>query len=368
MSFSPRSAGLALTIIGSNLLVLPIWRDLSFAPRLILLSVALPLLCYSLRPSLSGLLLCGMAGLSLLWAPIAPEGMNGLWWAGLLLLGLSLGENLSKENLEFSLTLFAICVGANVIIAALQYAGLFHQILAVDVQAAGTYVNRNFLGEAAALATVWCAGQRAWALGGLCLLGVVLSQSFSAFGATAFGLLLLWLPLWLAGGLSLVAVVAMLAGHSAGLEARLLLWRAALDGSSLWGHGIGQFYSMFPYYAADTVAYRHDNAHNLLIGLFFELGLPGLIWGLAVGILAWTGAGKSYRPMLGTLFALSTVGFPLYVPSTLFIGTLFLGLGISGRSRLWGIGDSRPQPVRGGTPAERSGLAAPGGRDISTEL
>lgn len=322
MKFLRSHFWISLTVFAASVALLPGLRSVSAAPKTAILLFALPLLLVVLKakPSAWGLALLGYSFASLLWAPIFPAALDGLLWAALLCAALSLPTTLDKI---WSAVLAALAV--NVFLAGTQYAGYGLELLATAEQPAGTFVNKNFLGEFAALACALALQKRSYVGMAMGLVGVGMSQSGGAgLGMAMAAMVLAWpraWPLVLAGICGAAAWAGLF--HSS-FVVRLELWSDALQGASLWGHGIGQFYSMFPYYSSDTLVLRHEHAHSLPIELLFELGLFGLVWSLGIFAVAYWRGGKA-RPALVCLGAISLVGFPLWNPATLLLGGIVLG-------------------------------------------
>ncbi len=317
-----------------TLAIWPWWANASVAPKSIVLCFGLIACLFVFRKAIKlsswGLALCVYAALSALWAPIWPDTLGGLWQVLVLTLGLSLGAICPVDKV---LRWFSYGVLLNIALAFAQHNGFFLQILSTDFQPAGTFVNKNFLGEVVALAFVFAVIDRRWALALAIAPGFWLAQSKEAVAAAILGIASsIWPRAW-----PLVLAPLALAAYwwnPTSFAVRFSLWSEALAGASLLGHGIGQFYTMIPFYSSDTLVLRNDHAHNLWIELFFELGAFGLVWSVAIFTVAYWRA-HSARPLVLALAALCTVGFPLWLPNTLFISSLLLGACLTGTVGLW---------------------------------
>lgn len=328
---------------------------------MVFLGVLLPLgaLALRARPEPFGLSLLAYAGLSLAWATIMPDALMGMLWVLLVVSGLSLGRELELDAVMFWFTLGLL---PNVGIAWLQWldgaeSPILDYLINVSKifqgnmsQPSGLFVNKNFLGEVLVLVVLWTAWRRRYIMLLCCLPGLWLAQSKEAVLAFGAGLLAWALPRsW-----PLVAApvgLALAAYNPSSLEVRLGLWGGALQGVSLWGHGIGQFYTALPLYVSDTLLYRDHHAHNDLIELWFELGAFGLMWGALLATTAYLKSAGLSRVLLVALGIQSLVAFPLYVPTTLFLWIILVG-GILGNRSL----ERRARPA--GQPAPQQGPLA----------
>lgn len=351
-------------VFALSVAVWPGFRLASEAPKMALLLVFLPLLLCKYRDwSWWGAALFGMGVASLLWAPIGVAALGGLLWATLLALVLSL--KISLDDIWYGL-LAGLAV--NTAIAGLQYDGMLENILANATQPAGTFGNKNFLGEFAAIVGVLALVRKSFLGSALAIIAVGMSQSAgAALGFAAGAIALAWPRVWplILGALG--AAVLWSGAFATSVAVRLSLWSEALAGASLWGHGIGHFYSMFPYYSSDTLVLRHEHAHSLPIELLFELGLFGFAWSLGIFLTAYW-KGHKLRPAILCLGAISLVGFPLWNPATLLVGGLVLGSALRGGTlsrRAAAVGE---RPVFCWTPKWGSRGTAQSGKPVAAEL
>lgn len=332
-------------------LIYPGWQDFSSAPRLMLLSLVLPGLAWlvGVRINVFAALLLAWAGLSLGWSLVWWEAINGLWMLVLLLLSIGLGARLMPAQRDLVFVGAALGIGLSSISALMQAAfGLWlpeadwvKTLAAVLVDGpwaawvfpvwmhghpGGLFFNKNMLAESAALVCVWAVWQRRWVLCGVLAPSIILPMSLGAWTALAAGLSVMVLPR--AWPLPMLGAGALAAWwNPASLEVRLQIWESALEGWWMkpWGHGIGQFYALFPVFHADTLVSRPDHAHNVFVEVLFELGVPGLVLYLTVLAVALARSAGVARGLVVCGLSLGMVGFPLATPVAMLLCGLVLG-------------------------------------------
>lgn len=167
----------------------------------------------------------------------------------------------------------------------------------------------------------------------LCLLPAILMyQTRSALFAAALVILsLLWSKSkFLASTIAFYCIVIGIGSIWLGykipsIETRLELWRDAISGISLFGNGIGSFWTSFPYLSNwDTLLVRARFAHNDLLQIVFEQGIIGGILACMFTWIAlkWT---SKERYILIAFIGISCVAFPFYLPVSAFIAALVCG-------------------------------------------
>lgn len=283
----------------------------------------------------AGLALLGYAALSLAWHPVLLEGLDGL--AKLLLVAACFMAGSLVADLTILFEAFAWGVTLSAALAIAQYLGWdgVNQL----VPPAGLFGNKNFLGEAAALALIGVVGRPRWWLAIGPLVALWFSGCREAWLAAGVGLLV---PLWamgyrkgvietlvgLCGAISLLSLGPF--GHVGDMHTRLAIWHDTWDGLTWLGRGIGSFMVAYPQFAThmDLLAdSRPEFAHNDALQLAFELGLPGLLCGgiLFAGIILQSAANIRGRAIFVALLVESALGFPLHMPATAFLGACVAG-------------------------------------------
>jgi len=158
------------------------------------------------------------------------------------------------------------------------------------------------------------------------------------------------------GGLALAAGWAMATSPSS--QDRLQMWADVLPHLTWAGHGLGSFFSQFPFYASmDTMKLRPEHLHNDWLEFVFETGAG------AVLLLAFLWCCRSI--VLAALVGMACFGFPLHVAVTAVLGGIVAGHAVWRRAYLCDDVDSgrlflfdRPSRVMGGAEAGGIGLPA----------
>lgn len=295
-------------------------------PRWMLLSVLVPLLAREV-PRQSWPFLA-WAGASVAWAPSFWDWADAMWKLGLfaMLMGVVFTPSTARG--------FIIGMVINVGLALWQTLSPGDLPWFQAASPAATFGNKNLLGEALALALPLGAASATWALAPL-IIGITLTQTKGvllglglATGHYTWGR---WgwkwalLPL---GGVAAVIAWA-LAQWSPGTSNRADILMDTAGALTLWGHGLGAFYTQFPAVAmlTDTFASRPTHAHCDPLELAFDLGLPGV---LAAGWLFYCVLRNTANaPIMGfvvvTGLGMSLVSFPFHNPATLAVVALAAG-------------------------------------------
>lgn len=308
------------------------------APKWAVLALV-PLLLVSRRVEMkaahwAGLALLGYAALSLAWHPVLLDGLDGL--AKLLLVAACFMAGSLVADLTILFEAFAWGVTLSAVLAIAQYLGWdgVNQL----VPPAGLFGNKNFLGEAAALALIGVVGRPRWWLAIGPLVALWFSGCREAWLAAGVGLLV---PLWamgyrkgvietlvgLCGAISLLSLGPF--GHVGDMHTRLAIWHDTWDGLTWLGRGIGSFMVAYPQFATHMDMLggsRPEFAHNDGLQLLFELGPIGLAFACGMCAAIFVG-GLATRgcAILAALCVETLLGFPLHMPATAFLGACVAG-------------------------------------------
>ena len=302
-------------------------------PRWAFLAVLVPIILFSIKVRLTlphiflGLLI-SYGALSFFWSTVgydwALEMSRFLIVFGLFLIGSSL------QSLRPIIIGCAIGLAINSIVVIAQVYGW--QGIQQTVSPGGLFLNKNLGGEIAALILIGALYERIWWAIPLVLPSFILPHSrgsYAAFGAVA----LLWAfqkhPKTL---VVLVSVAVFLFGYlyiiypDGAVAERFSIWADVLDGSSWFGHGLGQLYSTYPEYASrvDTLAQRPEHAHNDLLELWYDLGIGSIVVIAFVRCL-WRGTLQAEKAILVAFFVEGLFNFPLYMPATAALFALVAG-------------------------------------------
>lgn len=239
-------------------------------------------------------------------------------------------------------------LGISTIICLIQKAG-YDPVIAVlpagsGQNPSGLFINPSLLGEATAPFVILMAARREWLWAGLVLPCLVLAENRA--GMIAFGicsLILAWQlrNKWVWAGLGLLYIPALYLVVTKGLHPwdsipqRLAMWQGVWNGFSWLGHGVGQYYADFPLYSQaldaqpSPVFVLTAHAHNDLLEVFFEMGVPGVILMAGVCWTVWRRAPFPEAIALAAMAITSLVGFPLREPFTAALAAIMAGIAVS---------------------------------------
>lgn len=294
------------------------------------IGIAVLLWCLPRIPILQyGLAFLAIAELSLVWETYRLDGANEMWRyllvAGAIALGLK-----GMGNAIFEGAAWGIAVSTPFVIA--QMFG-YHPVLEA-APPAGLFSHKDMLAETAMLVVLWALWHRRWVLLGLCLPCVIFPHDRAVFVALlGAGVVLLWprrrmMAYGLAGisALALVGATTLQYRHQA-IDERLDIWRDTILGMTLQGRGIGQYYGTYPeaakYEKVESV--RPAHAHNDLLEVAYELGIPGFLFAAVFAAGAFLSP-YSWEKIVFTAFAIDSVfAFPLHDPSAGILGGVVAG-------------------------------------------
>jgi len=303
--------------------------DGALAPRWVVLSIAVPglLLCLPRLPRLCfghwlfGAFWC-VCGLSILWTPDVFDGLY-IYWGFTLFGGLLLT---APSDLRPIFIGAGCALAINSVFVLLQVLG--YEPVTQAVPPAGLFFNKNVGAEATALVIVGLLCSRPAEVRGPGWRGMLLAGAGSvpllvpphsrgailAFCVAVTGWL--WSKHRFIGILVAILAVGLLSRLAFDISrwesssSRLAFWVNALGTSNFWGHGLGSFRWTYPWF---------EYAHNDLIQLLFEVGVPGLLlFCLFLGYCLRHGA-LSERLVLTAFIVEGFFGFPLYSPVTTFL-------------------------------------------------
>jgi hypothetical protein len=314
-------------------------------PRWALLAIAVPWLLREQRSTaahVAGGVFLLWAGLTMAWNPAPLDGFGALLTLFVLACCFCLGTQLA--SLRPVIIGGAAALGISSVIAIAQYVGL-HPILTQTV-VSGLFVNGNFMAEAAAMVLVAAVAERLWWV----LPGVLpaLVLPFARGAALACGVALIVhfrrsAFLWsVVGGAVTATALYIAVKGGADISERLTIWQSTLNGVTLFGHGIGSFWSVYPAYdLRGAVTSTPEFAHNEFLHVAFELGIVGLVL-FVTFCVTLAGPLDTARLVLIVVLVESLFEFPLHEPTTAFLGMVAAGCAVRNRFVLWrGAADGR---------------------------
>ena len=289
------------------------------------------------------------AAFTLIWTPNRFDGIGSLLVLFVLACLFCLGSQ--TRDLRRVYIGFALGVTVSSGFAVAQYLG--YAPFGTLTPVAGLYINRNFMAEAAALVAIALVCERLWWFIPGLLPAIILPEARGALLGLAVALAVQYRAHWRI--LLPVAAVAVLGVaywtiiKLGGSDAeRSLIWRSAAHGITLFGHGVGSFWSTYPSFDLRiNPASSPEHAHNEFIDIAFELGLVGLVL-FCIVCLTLVGPLDTVRLVLIGLLVESCFEFPIHMPSTAFLGMVVAGHAVRDRYVLrdlvnhWrGIGPAR---------------------------
>jgi hypothetical protein len=299
---------------------------------------------------LIGLAMIAYCLLSVLWTPVFIQSVDAICKLIILALVFVVGRRLA--------TLKPVYVGIGAGMTVNSAVLIFQRITIGDHNDHfGLFWNPTLNGEAAVLVLAALMAEKQWLIGIGTWPSLILSGSRAALLSFA---IVVMMQLWHAKykyaaisaliGLLCLAVVGVLWGKPL-LQSgeRLDIWRDTVSGLTLFGHGLGSFWTTFPEHAHfhNIMKSRPEHAHNDYLELIYELGL-GSILALWLAISSFRSAAHKERCVLVAFAVLATVGFPLYMPASAFIFAIVAGHAARGSPELlWAVVLRRERMVRG---------------------
>ena len=293
-----------------------------------------------------GVIFLGWAAFSLWWTQTPLDSIDALW--PLMLVGGCFALGSLIEDACPLLIGAAIGIGLSSGLMLIEFTTGW-RLGAAGVEAGrpmmGLFGNPDHAAETAALVLMALFAHRGqlprfWLLVGLTMPCLLLTLARGAILATAVALGVMVLqsswatrrgPLLarLAAIFGIIAVcIAVMALRPApeSITARLAIWADMGPGLTLFGRGIGSFAGTFPLFArhVDITAVRDMFAHNDLLQIAYELGLPGLIAALAF-VFVVLSSPSQFRLVFLALLVEASFGFPLHLPASAGFGLMLAG-------------------------------------------
>lgn len=299
-------------------------------PRWALLALILP---WVLRRQpinavhIAGAVFVCWAVLTMAWNPAPLDGIGALFILGLLAMCFWLGGQIVDMRCIYVWAGVGLWVSSAVAMA--QWLGYEPIRTVPGLLPSGLFVNGNFMAEAAALIVVAAVAERIWWLLPGLMPALLLPQARGAMLACAIGLAVHYRRHWWAimtiGCIAIAAIVAYSAVKVGATDDRLAIWQATVNGITVFGHGVGSFWTASPAFELRTGLHPWpEYAHNEFLHIAFELGIVGLALVCVFG-LTLAGPLDTSRLVLATLAVEMCFGFPLHVPVTAFIAMVVAG-------------------------------------------
>jgi O-antigen ligase len=266
----------------------PTFSGAATSPRWAMLAVLLPFMLLEGRGRFTaahgwGLAFIAWSVVTLAWSSNALDGLDALFKLVLMAQAFVLGSR--TESLNPLIHGMAWGLGISSVLVIIQWLGWQDIVITRATPNSGLFVNSGSLGEIAALVLVGTIAFRWWWLSLLVLPSVIIPGSRGAWvGLAAAAIVWLWhrskpaaltvLGFAIAGTIAL----ALWSFRLSAVTERLGIWSDTISGLTLFGHGLGSFYTSYPYYAQsmDIFVARPEHAHNDFLEVAFETGPLGL--------------------------------------------------------------------------------------------
>ncbi len=304
------------------------------------------------------------AAISVLWAPHALFGFMQMSALAAVFLWAETLTDMRRVAIGT-----AAGLGASAILAIFQYAGWATLYFGTEFPG-GLFINSNLFAEMSALVLVLLMVNRLWWWLPVTIPGLAIGSRASLIALLCVVLAWVWSRSRIVGGLltgslGVLTVYSVTTFGGKSITQRFGMWMDTIQGLTFWGHGIGSFEYLYPYFAnrTDTLMTRPSFAHNDLLQLIFELGI-GVV---PLLVMLWYIARikDNHRYVLLCFGIIGLFGFPLHIPASAFIATVCAGYMV-GRER-----DVRAERGRGRpivpfrvASAVRPVQAGIGGKDI----
>lgn len=221
---------------------------------------------------------------------------------------------------------YGVAVSAAIAVAqALGGLTFFEQ----TVSPAGLFVNKNFLADAGAVATIICIAYRRWVLLGFALAALLLPASYAAIGGV-LGAVAMYIRERRPKTYH-VLLAALVTGLGFGLfsrlsgDVRLMQYAAALPQLTWFGNGLGGYLLDFP---------NIEHVHFDALELIYDAGIFALP---AIALFAYAalwGKNEPERSILIAILAIGILSFPLFNPLTACAAAVAAGHLVAGRVRV----------------------------------
>jgi hypothetical protein len=284
------------------------------------------------------------AGLSLLWSPHGLLAFMQLCALASVFLWATTLPDLRKVSIGL-----AIGLGISGDISLFQWSG-FQSIFRVTDFPSGLFVNSNVFAEVSAMILVLLLVNRLWWWIPVTAPGLVIGSRASLVALLCVFLAWVWSKSKITAAI-LIATLGAVTAYSVttfnnkSINERWGMWADTWNGVTLWGHGIGSFEYLYPYYAnhMDTVRVRPVSAHNDLLQLLFEVGI-GIV-PLLVALWYLARIKDNHRYVLLCFGIIGLFGFPLHIPASAFIAACCAGHLVYRQREFWAASGYRGSAI-----------------------
>lgn len=269
------------------------------------------------------------AALSIRWTVVPDDGWNELICLGAVTGGAFVLAH-ERSDVAGVCRWMGLGLWLSSAIGIAQWLG-YHPVVDIPalIRPAGLFVNPNLMAEVAVPVAIGLVATRQWWVLVGVLPAALLPQSrgpLLAAAAVALWAGVTYRPRVALAVAPLIGLVAFWLAPAkwvdvGSLHEHLSMWTDTLRAFTFWGHGLGSFYVEFPRYAVDTATnyVRPDHAHNDFLELAFELGVPGIAFGMAFLVCVLASGSEAEGMVLGALLVEACFAFPFHEPATTFL-------------------------------------------------
>jgi hypothetical protein len=263
------------------------------------------------------------AGVSLSWSP------HGTW-AFLQLCALASVFVWIQDIRRVAIGL-AAGLGVSAVLSVFQLYGI-DPVYRGTMFPSGLFVNHDVFAEISATVLVLLLANRLWWWLPVCIPGLAIGSRAAIVGLTCAFLAWVWGKSKIAGAVLSVAlggltIKAVTSFSSSTIDQRLDIYRDAWGAATIWGHGIGSYEYLAPFYSVhnqlDALLHRAYFAHNDILQLIFELGIGAVPLIIAAFMLLMVKDNNRY--VLICFGVIGLFAFPLHVPIEAFMAACVAG-------------------------------------------
>jgi O-antigen ligase len=299
----------------------------------------------------------GWACLSLAWSSSSYDSIGALWELLLLAGCFALGSLIDDLSPFFAGAAIGLGISSALVLIDVATGWRIEDIAGsvAPTPLSALFGNKNYLAEMAALVCVgifayqpineidirW-SPLRFLALVGCLVPALALTGARGALLAIAVVTIIgvwqmgeRWVAVGMVQGLVLIGIAIWVWKGHLSVDSRLHIWADTVLALNFWGHGIGTLGNNFSLFAhlTDPMPVRNVYAHNDLLQIAYELGVPGVVFILGFIVLVLKGGGPERYIFIAFLVE-AAFAFPSHFPSTAAIAAVCSGCAANRLPRL----------------------------------
>lgn len=315
----------------------PGWIGGAISTTYFVLMIGLPILLYNVKIPITRLHLYGTCFLLYCFISLAwTYSFNVAFFIFLQMMvcALAFCYGSSLDDLKLIFKGLALGLGVSAVVAIFQKFG-FTLVYVSDTpnKVAGLFVNPNMYSEVSVILLVALLALKQWIWTLVTLPAIVWSYSRAAVATLLVCCLIFMWNKSKAFTALLIPVMALavaayyLNGYFdvSSVNERMAIWSDTVRGLTLFGHGVGSYEIMMPFYAhdLDTIKVIPRYAHNDYLQLLFEFGIGCVFLIPFVSLLIEKNNNANY--ILLAVAVIAMFSFPLHIPMSAFMFFLVAG-------------------------------------------